>query len=78
MTMYTVVNDGYDVDVYRTRKALLKAMSLRALYFADSDDGDTQIEVTPAGLTNALRRSTIVRLSIEPDDNDWTYRIESH
>lgn len=76
MTMYTVVRDSYDVDLYRTLKSVSETMASEGVYFADEDDGDTSEPATAKLIAKALRKSPFVRLSERPDESDWKYRIE--
>lgn len=76
MTMYTVVHDGYDVNLYRTLKSVCESMASEGVYFSDEDDGDTAEPATAKLIAKALRKSPIVRLSDSPDKSDWKFRIE--
>lgn len=76
--MYTVVDEGYDVDLYGTQKAVAEVMARNGLYFDDiEEDGiESAVPATAKQIAQALRRNTVVRLVEEPGDRDWKYRIE--
>lgn len=76
MPLYTVVTEGYDVTVYRSRNAVYEDMASNGLCLkVDGDD-----EPTPAKakqIAPALSSDCVVRLWPE-DGSDWTPRIERH
>lgn len=80
MAYFTVVDEGYDVDLYRTRKAVSEAMLKDGLYFDDieEDDAESAQPATAKQIAQALRKNTVVRLVEEAGDRDWKYRIEKH
>jgi len=73
MPFYTIVDDGYNVDLYRTRKAAIAAVvgndfALKA--DAEEAASDTDIE-------KAVRTRPTVRL-YRLGERAWAYRIERH
>ncbi|WP_152495191.1 hypothetical protein [Dickeya sp. NCPPB 3274] len=77
MTLYTVVDDGYDVDVYRSLKAVCAAMA-NQYCLEPADDSDE--EPRPASvrdIARAIKADPIVRL-YPIEGGDWTYRIQKH
>lgn len=75
MPIYTVVHEGYDVDVYRTRKALIAFVTGNGLCLEPEGD-DEPAPATDRQLIAALRRDSVVRL--HAGGGDWTHRIERH
>jgi hypothetical protein len=80
MAIYTVVDEGYCVDLYRSLKAVTEAMAEAKLYFDDIDESEIEgTELATAKQSaKVLRKESIVRLVEEPGDRDWKYRIEKH
>lgn len=80
MTYFTVVDEGYDVDLYRTQKAVSVAMAANGLFFddIDEDDAENAQPATAKQIAAALRKNLVVRLVEEAGDRDWKYRIEKH
>ncbi|EJL92671.1 hypothetical protein PMI16_00823 [Herbaspirillum sp. CF444] len=78
--MYTVVDEGYNVDLYRSMKAVTEAMADAKLYFDDIEEEIAAAEPATAKqiIAKALRKEPIVRLVEEPGDRDGKYRIEKH
>jgi predicted nucleotidyltransferase len=76
MPIYTVVTEGYDVEVYRTRKALLESLESNGLCLETFGD-DEPVVATSAQIAKAIREDSIVRLYPE-DGGDWTHRIMRH
>lgn len=78
--MYTVVDEGYNVDLYLSLKAVTEAMAEAKLYFDDIDEEEIEgaEPATAKQIAKALRKEPIVRLVEEPGDRDWKYRIEKH
>ena len=72
--MYTVVDGGYCVDLYRTRKAVSGAFGGEELCF---DRDEPEALASPNLIANKLATDRIVWL-YEPGANDWKYRIEKH
>lgn len=72
MALFTVVDDGYDVTVYGSIKAVVK-------FVVDNEFRLSQDDWTPASsaaVRKALKERRVVRLYVE-DRSDWSYRIES-
>ncbi len=78
MAIFTVVDEGYDIDVYPTQKAVCDAMSKLGLYFGHADsDNANPLPVTASMIANELRKNATVRL-YESGERDWKYRIQKH
>jgi len=78
MSIYTVVDEGYDIDVYRTQKAVCEAMARQNLYIVDIGCDDDDSPATAADIAKALRKDGVVRLAEEPGDRDWKFRVEKN
>lgn len=72
MTIYTVVDEGYDVDVFRTFEAL----------WARYENADTFLDdylerpLTKSALRAELRKSGEARLY--EVEGDWKYKVVAH
>lgn len=80
MPLYCVVDDGYDVEVYRTLKAVCDAMASSNLYVVPEDEFDyeaPQVPATAAAINKAMRAQGEVRLS-DDGGRDWKYKITRH
>lgn len=80
MALYTVVDEGYDIQVYRKVTALCNVIAKNNLYFTDieEDDLENAVPATAKQIAKALRISSIVGLCEEAGSRDWKYRIEKH
>jgi hypothetical protein len=73
MTLYTLVDEGYNVLVYKNRSRLARMLSQEGLALEECQE-----EVaTYAQIMKALATDSIIRL-YAVDANDWTYRVETH
>jgi len=73
MPFYTIVDDGYNVDLYRTRKAAIAAVvgndfALKA---------DAEEPASDTDIAKAVRTRPTVRL-YKLGERAWAYRIERH
>lgn len=73
MTLYTLVHDGYDVEVYKNRSRLARRLAEEDLAL----DEDQEKAATYAQIMKALASESIQRF-YPVDSHDWTYRVESH
>lgn len=71
--LYTVVDDGYAVEPFRSLSSVCETMAGRSLSL--TEDGETP--ATVQALRKAVRADDIVRL-YPLDGGDWVYRIEKH
>jgi hypothetical protein len=75
MAKYTVVNEGYDVEIYPSFKNLLQE------YWPEFKDcyleQDNQCAITQAGLLRALELDGCARV-FDPDALAWRYKIQKH
>lgn len=78
MAAYTVVDENYDVTIYRSLKALTQAMEKEGLYMVDApSDGDEDPKpATAKQIAAALREDSVVCLY--PLVGDWSHRIQRH
>jgi hypothetical protein len=77
MSIYTVVDEGYEVDVYRSLKGLTDSVSSSSLYVYQEDNEDAEVEATPAAIRKALRAHGEALLS-DDGGRDWRYKIQKH
>jgi hypothetical protein len=73
MPFYTIVDDGYNVDLYRTRKAAIAAVVGNDFALA----ADAEDPASDTDIAKAVRAEPIVRL-YKLGERDWAYRIERH
>lgn len=73
MFLYTVVDEGYCVDVYRTQKAVAESLASEGLTLREDDEAAAP--ATENEIVAALRKDGVVRL-YEIGQRDWKYRIE--
>jgi hypothetical protein len=69
--IYSLVHDGYDVELYRSRRTLAKAMAREAMCL----ERDSETPSTEKEIWQALGKERIVRF-YKVDASDWTYRAE--
>lgn len=83
MALYTIVDDGYDVDVCKSFAALWNYIQGSAHRSTDSDtplylgSGDT-VPLTKAALRQALAEIGGTAWVYEEDADDWTLKIQAH
>lgn len=70
---FTMVHEGYDVEVFRTLKGVCGAAAALELSLSD---GDERLPCTAAMVRQALKDDYIVRLYPVDSTGDWKYRIE--
>lgn len=76
--IYTVVDEGYDVIVYRTAGAVAKSLGDTGLCLESADDSDGDpLEASAADILKAIRKESVVRL-FPVEGGDWKCRIEKH
>ena len=73
--IYTVVDDSYEVSVFRSAKAAAAWVANNGLCL-DNDTAEP-VEASEADVIRALRKDGLVRL-FPADGGDWRYRIEKH
>lgn len=81
MATYTTVDDGYDVDLYKSFDALWDAAS-GAHRQTDEDeplylDGSEETKLTKAALRAELKQHRRAYI-YESGQNDWTLKINAH
>lgn len=72
MSIYTVVDEGYEVDVFRTFEALWARYENADTYLDDY----CQRPMTKSSLRAELRKNGEARLYEE--ENDWKYKVVVH
>ncbi len=73
---YTVVHEGYDVEIYRTLKGVAASLGGSELCLENADYSDNEpIEASSADIARVLRKESSVRL-YPLDGGDWKYRID--
>ncbi|MFZ6774612.1 hypothetical protein ACO0LB_18060 [Undibacterium sp. SXout7W] len=72
---FTLVHEGYDVEVFRTLKGVCKAVATLELSLSDDEERPV---CTAAMVRKALKKDYIVRLYCVDNKGDWLYRIETH
>lgn len=80
MPLYSAVDEGYDVEVYRTLKAVCEARADSSMFLVPEDEFDDeapQIPATASAIKKALRAHGEVKLS-EDGDRDWKCKITRH
>jgi len=78
--LYSAVDECYEVEVFRTLKALCEARADSGLFIVPEDEFDDeapQIPATAAAIKKALRTRSEVKIS-EDGDRDWKYKITRH
>jgi hypothetical protein len=73
--IYTVVDEGYDVSVFRSAKAAAAWVAGNGLCL--DNDSEAPVEASEADIIRALRKDGLVRL-FPVDGGDWRYRMEKH
>lgn len=76
MPVYTVVEEGYEIDVYTTRKRLCETLAAEALFFDPVDEAG-KVPVTASGLAQRIRKNSVVRL-YRDGESDWAFRVQRH
>lgn len=80
MPLYSVVDEGYEVEVYRTLKAACAAAADPSLFVVPEDEFDDeapQVPATATAIKKAVRAHGEVRLS-DDGGRDWKYKITRH
>lgn len=80
MPLYSIVDEGYEVDVFRTLKEACEAKADDGLYVVPEDEFDDEapkVPATVAAIRKAMRSQREVKLS-EDGDRDWKYKITRH
>jgi hypothetical protein len=80
MTIFTTVNEAYEITVYTTRKALVKEVAAEKLYLAaeiGEDEDKEPILATESVIVRALKKDHEVTLSVD-GDREWTLKINRH
>lgn len=75
MALFTVIDEGYEVSMYRTTAAVLKAVAHDGFVL----EADTESDAKPATekeIKAALKAGT-VRL-YEPGARDWKIKVQVH
>lgn len=73
--VYTIVDEGYDVSVFRSAKAAAAWVMGNGLCL--DNDVAAPVEADEATIVRALRKDGVVRL-FPTEGGDWRYRIEKH
>lgn|GEM_PF-5447711 len=80
MPLYSVVDEGYEVEVYRTLKAACAAAADSSLFVVPEDEFDgeaPQVPATATAIKKAVRAKGEVRLS-DDGGRDRKYKITRH
>lgn len=80
MPIYSCVDEGYDVEVYRTLKAVCDAHADNSLFVVPEDEFDEDAPEQPAtasAIRKALRNQGEVLIS-DDGGRDWKYKITRH
>jgi hypothetical protein len=72
MALFTIVNDGYDVDVYRSAKSVVDFIVSNRL----SLDEDCEQPATTRAAREAVKKNEYVLYLYEEGFRGWKYRIE--
>lgn len=73
---YTVVHEGYDVEIYRTLRGVTAALGNSELCLEDANYAEEEpVEATANDIARALRKYSSVRL-YPLNGGDWKYRID--
>ncbi len=80
MALYTVVGEGYDVDVFRSFESLWKYVS-QCHRRTDNDsplwmDDDESVKLTKDKLREEITRNGYANISEEGYGGDWTIKIK--
>jgi len=78
--LYSVVDEGYEVEVYRTLKAACAAAADSSLFVVpeeEFDDEAPQVPATATAIKKVVRAKGGVRLS-DDGGRDWKYKITRH
>ena len=81
MTIYTSVDESYDVTVYRTLKEVASSLASTCLYVVPDDEFDEKakwVEASEKAISRALRKYDTVRLTEEEGDREWYVKIQKH
>jgi len=73
MAIYTTVDDGYQVDIFRTQKAVAERAVTSGAYIVPDDEFEDDAEwvpVTKASIVRALRKYSEVRLVEDEGSRD--------
>jgi hypothetical protein len=81
VTTYTTVDDGYEVNVFKSFESLWNSVSNEHRH-SDKDaplylDEDESMPLTKAVLRETLKQSRLAWI-YEPGQGDWTLRIQAH
>jgi hypothetical protein len=72
MALFTIVDDGYNVDVYRSAKSLVDFIVSNRL----SLDEDGVPPATAKAARDAVKKTSYVLYLYEEGSSSWTYRVE--
>lgn len=79
MTLFTVVDEGYDVNVYTTQKALVTMIFREGWLIAEPQDGEERKKPTLHAIRNAVSALDYVMYLYDPDEDagtEWKYKVE--
>ena len=72
MTLFTIVDDGYDVDVYKSVKSVVEFITGNELRLSE----DSERAATDKEARNAVKNCEYVLYLYAEDFNGWKYRVE--
>lgn len=72
MALFTLVDDGYNVDVYTSIRAIVDFAVCNQLRL----EGEAEEPASANAIRKALREESYVMYLYEADRSDWAYRIE--
>lgn len=81
MSIYTSVNEGYEIKIYRSQKAMAEDVADSVSYIVPDDefaDGAVWLPATKQNLLRAIRQFNDVRIVEEEGGRDWSLKIEKH
>lgn len=81
MPLYTTVDEGYCVNIYTTRKALVAMIYNEGWLLTQPEDGEPRKKPTINAIRKAVSELDYVLYLYDPDDKagtDWKYKVEIH
>ena len=81
MSVYTIVNDDYEVEVFTCSKKLVERLHGRGVKYFDcheDSEGNRFFQPDTNITARIIRNKRIVNAYIESDSGDWEYKIQSH